>query len=312
MNIVAVLQGYPPHARVGAFLATHEFLAAAAREGHEVDVYKRLSKTFHTVYEGVRVHPGVDDETVATAIRRADVLVSHAGIERSDALLAQAWGVPDVRMVHSPPPVFVLDGASLAIFNSHSLAAEVGWDGPQIVIHPPIRKGIHAQPGNLVTLVHLAPEKGGDLFWRLASAMPDVAFLGVKGGYGYPAATYPRSNVHLAATTDNIAAVFAQTRVLLMPSVRESYGLVGVEAMSCGIPVIAHPTAGLRESLGGAGIFVERADEQGWIDAITRLRDDGAWRVASANARRRAEALDPVGDLNRFVQAIESFAKVAA
>lgn len=307
-----MLQGYPPGARVGAFLATHEFLAGLAAEGHDVHVYKRLSRTFHSVLDGVHVHPGYDDDPVADAIRRADVVVSHAGMEQFASQTAHELGVPDVRMVHSPPPDGVLECASLAIFNSRSCATEVGWDGPQIVIHPPIRRGLTVKPGSKVTLVHLATEKGGDLFWKLARAMPDVEFLGVKGGYGYPAGIYPRDNVAVVDTTENMASVYAQTRILLMPSARESYGLVGVEAMSCGIPVIAHPTSGLRESLGDAGLFVDRADEPGWVDAITRLRDAGEWQVASTRAQERAAALDPVGDIARFVEAIESFDRVAA
>ncbi|MFE4971343.1 glycosyltransferase [Kitasatospora sp. NPDC056651] len=50
--------------------------------------------------------------------------------------------------------------------------------------------------------------------------------------------------------------VYARSRVVLMPSSHESWGRVGVEAFASGIPVIAHPTPGLAECLGHAGIYV--------------------------------------------------------
>jgi len=71
-----------------------------------------------------------------------------------------------------------------------------------------------------------------------------------------------------------------------MPSEYESWGRVGVEAMASGIPVIAHPTPGLQESLGDAGVFVDRNDIDGWERAIRRLLTPRAYGTASKKARR--------------------------
>ena len=54
----------------------------------------------------------------------------------------------------------------------------------------------------------------------------------------------------------------------------ESYGRVAVEAACCGIPTIAHPTPGLVESLGEAGIFVDRNDHARYAAEIERLMSD--------------------------------------
>ncbi|MFI1769152.1 glycosyltransferase family 4 protein [Streptomyces sp. NPDC020800] len=58
--------------------------------------------------------------------------------------------------------------------------------------------------------------------------------------------------------------VYSRSRVMLMPSLYESWGRVAVEAFASGIPVIAHPTPGLVESLGEAGIFAYRDDLNAW------------------------------------------------
>ena len=56
-----------------------------------------------------------------------------------------------------------------------------------------------------------------------------------------------------------------------MPSRYESWGRVAVEAMSCGIPVIANPTPGLQESLADAGYFVKFNDVEGHKRAIEEI-----------------------------------------
>jgi hypothetical protein len=132
----------------------------------------------------------------------------------------------------------------------------------------------------------------------------------VQGAYGrqvIPPVVPP--NVTLAANTPRIRdEVYARTRILLMPSEYESWGRTGVEAMASGIPVIAHPTPGLRESLGDAGIFVDRDDTAGWADAIAELSDPDVYAQVSRRAAARARELDPAEDLETWRAAVESLA----
>lgn len=313
MIVVAVTPLYPPKSRVGSWLATHELLADLAARGHDVSVYRRLSESNYYEHEGIRVFPGKSADVLDAAIANAHVVVSHCGDDGMAAFLANRHGKPSVRMAHGAHTDIAgrLDGSALAVFNSHALAAAAGWDGPQTVIHPPARADVHASPGTRVTLVNLTNVKGGALFWQLAKKLPKVKFLAVKGGWGVQP-IYWRSNVTAQPVTERMARVYSQTRVLVMPSVEETFGLVGVEAMSCGIPVIAHPTPGLRESLGDAGIFVDRADVDGWVQAITALQDVRAWTEASARALIRAEELEAENSRAEFAAALEQVVPVAA
>lgn len=199
---------------------------------------------------------------------------------------------------------------ALVVFNSQSLADEVGWSGCSVVVHPPVDVESFAgvKPGNRVTLINLSKEKGGHLFWDLAVAMPHVQFLGVRGGYGEQISN-KRKNVRLIDPTADMAAdVYGQTRMLLMPSERETWGRTAVEAMAAGIPVIAHPTPGLCESLGPAGTFVDRDDTEGWVAQINRLSSKSEWAVASHASSVRAAELDPAPQLARFAKAVEAAA----
>ncbi|MFI7020964.1 glycosyltransferase [Streptomyces sp. NPDC050164] len=68
--------------------------------------------------------------------------------------------------------------------------------------------------------------------------------------------------------------------------------MAAVEALASGIPVIAHPTPGLREALGDAGTFVDRADYRAWGNTIRDLYRTGDPRAeATAAALERSAVL---------------------
>ena len=69
---------------------------------------------------------------------------------------------------------------------------------------------------------------------------------------------------------------YQQARVVVMPSVYEPFGLVAIEAMACGTPVIAYATGGLPEIItdGVDGILVAPNDRDGFASALLRLLGD--------------------------------------
>lgn len=313
MRIAAAVPNYPPGSRVGSWISTHECLARLAARGHDVVAIRQLGRhrPDYTL-DGVQVLTGAGriERTVPTA----DVAVSHLGDSGRAHAAAVKAGVPSVRMAHGGKVTPErLDGASLVVWNAASYAEGKGWAGPSIVVHPPVWPDQHrTTPGDLVTLVNLSEDKGVRTFWRCAERLPDLGFLGVRGSTGHQ--QHPRpTNVEVVRSTRRMRDdVWCRTRLLLMPSAFETYGRVGVEAMCSGIPVIAHPTPGLRESLGDAGTFIDRDDHRAWAAAIERLMsDDDAWHVASQQALARVDQLDPDGDLDRFADAIEALSRKA-
>jgi glycosyltransferase involved in cell wall biosynthesis len=244
---------------------------------------------------------------------QADLVISHLGDNQQAARAAAARGLPSVRMAHSDPvQKGALDGAALVVCNSQATRAALGWAGPTIVVHPPVWPDRYrTTPGEKVTLINMNPQKGVDLFFRLARALPHRQFLAVKGGYGKQR-THKVANVTVMEHTADMIGVYHQTRILLIPSARESWGRVGIEAMCSGIPVVAAPTPGLLESLGPAGVFAPVNQATRWLEEIERLHDDTEWAEVSARALRRVAELDPVGDIIRFAETIESLVGVAA
>jgi glycosyltransferase involved in cell wall biosynthesis len=298
---------YPPTSLLGSWLSTAECLRYLAELGHDVVVLhgQRLPEYER---EGVRVLGRTED--LGRWVGWADVVISHLGDNQVAARTARRQHKPSVRMVHSARPGAdrLLQGDTLAVFNSHHLEAACRWRGHGIVVHPPVRpERYRTTPGTAVTLVNATEAKGAPLFWRLARMMPDVEFLAVRPAIGRIRDRAP--NVVVVDPTEDMRTVYASTRILLMPSRTESWGRVAIEAAVSGIPTIATPTPGAVEALGQAGTFVERADVDGWADAIRCLIDHpGAWVNASGLARQRAVALDPMPDLGRFAAAVERVA----
>src|SRR5690606_3845325 len=181
-----------------------------------------------------------------------------------------------------------------------------------VVIRPPVLTEDYATGhGDHVTLINLFPPKGSGTFWALAERMPDVRFLAVTGGYGeQDVRDLPNGEVLPNTPGHQMREkVYARTKIPLMPSAYESRGRVGVEAMASGIPAIAHPTPGLRESLGTAGVFVDRDDVDGWEKQIRRLLTPRAFGAASKRAKARSAELDPAEDLKRWCLAMEALAE---
>jgi glycosyltransferase involved in cell wall biosynthesis len=103
--------------------------------------------------------------------------------------------------------------------------------------------------------------------------------------------------------------VYSNSRVMLVPSAQETWGLIAVEAALSGIPTIGSPTAGMVES-DVCWRLIDRADLDGWNRAINELMTDRAtWQEASAHAKEKAaivmelieieleSALDQIEDL---------------
>lgn len=306
MRVLAILPLYPPNSMVGSWLSTHQVLRHVAQR-HEVRVGVTRSRVTPYVHEGVSVETIRKDEHIAEAVRQADVLITHAGDNGRAANLSRILGVPHIRMVHGQESE--LDTADLVVFNAEATrkAMEGRYRCRSIVVYPPVDPVEYRvdQIGDHVTIVNCTEHKGIKTAWKAAEILPHRRFLGVRGHYGYQIS--PRAgNFRVVPSTADIRKVFRQTRILLMPSLFETYGRVGVEAFASGIPVIAHPTPGLKESLGYAGVFVDRDDPEAWASEIERLHDPIAWNVASQKAKRRSAELDPTDHLALFVHEMEA------
>jgi glycosyltransferase involved in cell wall biosynthesis len=156
----------------------------------------------------------------------------------------------------------------------------------------------------------LTPHKGVD---RLLQALPAGASLRVVGSTGHdprlPERDYPQLLGRLAQNQDvqfmgtaadaDLPGLFGSASVLAMPSVEhtcygrsvrvsELLGLVALEAMACGTPVIASRVGGLPEVVvdGVTGFLVPPGDVNALRERLDQLlRDPALAQRLGANAR---------------------------
>jgi N-acetyl-alpha-D-glucosaminyl L-malate synthase BshA len=115
-----------------------------------------------------------------------------------------------------------------------------------------------------------------------ASAVAELARRGLAG------------DVDVLGEQVDLPATLAGAAVFLLPSETESFGLAALEAMACGVPVVASDVGGLPEVIGAgeAGFLRPVGDVEGMATCARRLLDDPTLRRRmAAAARHRAETL---------------------
>ena len=83
----------------------------------------------------------------------------------------------------------------------------------------------------------------------------------------------------VAASDDDLVALYSGAIALVFPSLYEGFGLPCLEAMACGTPVIASDAGSLAEVVEDAGITVEPRDSAAIAGAVRRLMREPDYRA---------------------------------
>lgn len=211
------------------------------------------------------------------------------------------------------------------------------WGRRDVLIVPPfIRAGeFTRQHGTrrYITMVNPVRHKGGFIVRDIASQAVDRLFLIVRAwGHLRQGRTWDRRKISELARANNVEpfvpeeadfdelpnvdvrdptadmpSIYAVTRVLLVPSiVREGLPRVAVEAMMCGIPVLASGYGVRAEVIGAGGIMVEDySNPSAWVDALSRLDDPSRYEALSEAALAHAAGYDSVAGAQPLTALLE-------
>jgi D-inositol-3-phosphate glycosyltransferase len=153
------------------------------------------------------------------------------------------------------------------------------------------------RPFRLLFVGRLAPQKNaGLLIDALARCTTDCHLLVVGDGEERDALRarvveldlQDRVTFRGSLSGRSLVEAYQRSDALVLPSRKESTGLVLLEAMACGVPVVGTRVQGITETVGADGILVE--PEPGALAmAIDRLAtDDRLWRELSLRGLRRS------------------------
>ncbi|MBI2166613.1 MAG: glycosyltransferase [Chloroflexi bacterium] len=143
----------------------------------------------------------------------------------------------------------------------------------------------------------LSTGKGADQVAQASLALPEVHFIFAGGSNAewqdLAARVRPGANCHYVGFVDGTEKhqLFKAADLFVMPSVNDAFGIVYLEAMAAGKPVITANIDSMREVAGDAGLSVAHGDAEALVRAIRRFQQDqGLYRRCQEAAIRRAES----------------------
>jgi hypothetical protein len=307
---------------MGGEVALHRAMTAIHGEKHVLTSTKDAY-----VFEGVNVHK-INTPDVLNINLNPDPIVRQLNALNARVIIGQnELSLPAVRAgiktgsvsivnVHTPPRygrgiAKAMKFADFAVYNTETSARE--WGEPSApVLHPPISPLPNRiiTGGDAYTLLSSLSNKGAAVVLDLAERYPDQRFIIVRSPaeltHGLPnleerAAKLPNLELHPRVPPEEVVKYFEQTRVLLVPSRYETYGMSAIEAAGYGIPTVHVDTPHVREGIGEAAVLIPPLDVEATVKGIEEIEDN--YESYSTKARLRAEWLEQRQSLE-----LESFA----
>lgn len=314
MKILFSLHLMPPKRLSGSELYIYRLIKYLQSQGQECRVllhpYIEPGKTEFDYpqdkmlsYDSIQIFPFLLKGVTENCILWADRIITQLHPTAWTLGIGNIYGKKVIHIVHAEDTFESIAKYPHAgvVYNSKFLADLKAYPNPSFILHP-IIPDLPISEGECITMINLNPNKGVNIFYEIAAALPNERFIGVKGTYGEQVYS-DLPNVQIIEPTEDIASVLAETKILVCPSEKESYSMVAAEAISAGIPVICTELPGFRENLGNAGIYCKRnaADFVQAIESLSKKRDYIRTRGA-ALLRADEQAKQISADLQKFIQ----------
>jgi glycosyltransferase involved in cell wall biosynthesis len=102
---------------------------------------------------------------------------------------------------------------------------------------------------------------------------------------------------------EHLPGLYAGARAFVLPSWHEGFGLTCIEAMACGVPVVAARAGALPETCGDAARYADPFDHDDIADQVQAALDDDALRAAGPRHAARYTWERTVAELDALLSA---------
>ena len=99
----------------------------------------------------------------------------------------------------------------------------------------------------------------------------------------------------------HLPGLYAGARAFVLPSWHEGFGLACIEAMACGVPVVAARAGALPETCGDAARYADPFDQEEIADQVQAALDDDALRAAGPRHAAQYTWERTVGELDALL-----------
>lgn len=212
---------------------------------------------------GERLVATESDAVIAISAAEARTVVERCGADPDrvaivppgvDRALFHPGSPPLVELVETPPSTPSANPRGYLLYAARLQPLK----GPDLAIGALAEVPVELRPDLLIA---------GDVSADFAAYEADLHALVAAHGLG--------DAVHFIGPQprEKLAALMRGARIVLVPSHSETFGLIALEAESCGTPVIASAAGGLREAVvhGETGQLMDSRQPEDWGTAITRL-----------------------------------------
>jgi len=138
--------------------------------------------------------------------------------------------------------------------------------------------GHHKNILGLLKSMILAAPRMGETNLVLAGPFDDS----IDEALGLVARSGLKDRVHFLGTIDGedeiLVHLYRASRGFVFPTFYEGWCAPPLEAMACGIPVIASAIPSVMEVVEDAAVLLHPDDTNGWAEALIRLAEDDSWR----------------------------------
>ncbi|MDB5701412.1 MAG: glycosyltransferase family 4 protein [Sphingomonadales bacterium] len=155
------------------------------------------------------------------------------------------------------------------------------WNRDAEVVHPPVEVGLFRPSANVeqryLWVGQMTPYKRADIALEAFNRLGLPLLMVGEGPMSAGLRKRAKSNITIVDRLDfaGLRAAYAQARALVFTA-EEDFGIVPVEAMASGRPVLAYGRGGVRDSIvpNESGLFFDAQTPEGVIEGIERME---AW-----------------------------------